>query len=180
MRLRHTAALSVLLLCACDTPEKAQLRATEKHCYSLDFGTSGASYFDCLKALPVTKRSRLCTVSLGGPRKFLGTPECYETLPQKEVHGYWVRGFEQSEFHTKLDAIASRSDAGAALLELSTRAQREAEGYSQRLDPRVFEVTFIGVISTAPGLYYLDADRGVYASRFTQIADITERVFGAH
>ncbi len=180
MRVQLAAGLSALLLYACDTPEKAQLRATEKYCYSLDFATSNGNYFDCLKALPVKKRSRLCTVSLGGQRVFLGMPECYQTLPQKEVHGYWVRGFQLSEFHATLDAIASRSEAGAVFLELSARAHKEAEGYSPRRDPRVFEVTFIGVVSTAPGLYYLDADRGVYASSFTKINDITERVFGAH
>lgn len=114
-----------------------------------------------------------CSETIGGVQYFVGSPRCFESLPQATMSGFWVVGHEYSVFYSALPSEIWELDPSATWLSFSEEAARVAERYLGDGEFHVVEVEFVGAASNREGHYGPGEFRsGVHVSKFTHIAEV--------
>jgi|SRR6185369_15517677 len=165
---------ATVLACLVACSKRPQLTEEQRRCANLpeDGSVSSSVYWDCIKTLPPEMRARLCTLP-GENKLFVASPECYETLPQVTISGYWLHGFEHSAFARNLDDLKfDPKGPSGAWLELSEEAERSVPPTPKYGHLRLYRVEFVGAESKGPGSYQYAYRTGAYVHGFTNIEEI--------
>ena len=117
--------------------------------------------------------SDACTRTLDGVQYFDGSLECFKTLPEQPISGYWVVGHENSIFHADRPLEVWESDQSGAWLSLSEEAARAAKSYFDG-EPHLLEVEFIGVRPGRLGIYDYGFRDGAYMSKLLRANEIKD------
>lgn len=170
---QSTAWVAMLLLTGCTRPDPA-LRAAQARCNSIDVrAVSTTVHHACLKVLPVRKRERLCWVETDGKREFVGEPECFATLPRRDMSGYMLYGLTHTSFHPDLGNIDISDISKTVFMELDSTAQEQIGPYPPDFTVRLYEVRFTGSELKGPGSFYLGPGH-VYAWQFKSFKEIPQ------
>ncbi|MEJ0099848.1 MAG: hypothetical protein WDO12_08950 [Pseudomonadota bacterium] len=112
---------------------------------------------------------------------FQGSVECFRSLPQKRISGFWLTGNEFTAFFpTKPSAFPLVGESFTTFV-LSDAAWAAAKAKVRLGERQLFEVQFVGVEAYRLGYYAPGADTGVFAESFTSIKEITlPNDWGAH
>jgi hypothetical protein len=114
-----------------------------------------------------------CTETIGGVQYFAGLPQCFESLPQRPISGFWVVGHEYSVFYPTLPSEIWELDPAATWLNYSKEGAQAAERYLGDGEFHVLEVEFVGATSDRDGHYGPgEFKSGVYISRLNRIAEV--------
>jgi hypothetical protein len=120
--------------------------------------------------------SKSCTERLGGEILFVGEARCLAALPQEKLSGFWVSGHEYSVFYNNKEDIQLEPDAQAAWLFLSSEAEVRVEHKMRAGEWQVFAISFVGVKSTARGIYGPGPfEAGVLVTRILKIDEVTDQ-----
>ena len=114
-----------------------------------------------------------CTETIGGAQYFVGSPQCFGSLPQRTISGFWVVGHEYSVFYSALPSEIWELDPSATWLSYSEEAAQVAKRYLVDGEFHVLEVEFVGAASDREGHYGPgEFKSGVHISRLTRIAEV--------
>ena len=114
-----------------------------------------------------------CTETIGGVQYFTGSPQCFESLPQRPISGFWVVGHEYSVFYSGLPAEIWELDPGAPWVSYSEAGVQAAERYLADGEFHILKVEFIGAASDHDGHYGPGEFRsGVHISRLTHLEEV--------
>jgi hypothetical protein len=102
---------------------------------------------------PVRPPPKGCTLRIGGENYFNGNFRCLASLPQEEISGYWVSGFEYSVFYPNRQTIKRGPDSEAPWLSLSDQAEAAVKSKIRGDEWQVFAVRFIGTKAGMRGIY---------------------------
>jgi hypothetical protein len=122
-----------------------------------------------------------CESFVDGKREFFTSIKCMEGLPQSEMHGYWVYGFEYSVFYFNKEDVRADYDETATSLTLSKKAYSYLEAMPESLSLGTYEIRFIGTFSDTPGVYQWGGVRngGVHVMNFLSLKEIPPEQLGS-
>jgi hypothetical protein len=114
-------------------------------------------------------------MKLEGVQHFIGSPECFDSLPEEPISGYWVVGFENSVFYADRPLVIWELDKSGAWLSLSRDAETAARPYFADGEPHLLKVEFIGVKPGRLGIYGGYGYRsGAHINRLLRADEITD------
>lgn len=114
-----------------------------------------------------------CNFQHGGKMLFLGSAECFKTVPVTRMRGLWVIGLEESIFFEGKSALPPKS-AGAVWLDVDVAQAIRPTGVHVDGQRHRFIIVFNGRKGPTPGIYghMGQYESGIYIEKILSIKAI--------